>query len=675
MRSNEMAGHPPKRGTRRRGVVAPVISMLMVGALTVPTLAATGAGPAAAPPPAAADVASVIELGDLIAGPVRGVSFDDGALTVAEVSDNGATLIEITPWGDLVGPNGVTDSVAAVASNGDGTVGLTADGTVTAGTDADVATGLTAVVDAAPDGAGGLLVLHDDGRSVTAVDTAGVTGDTVDVGHADAIAADASGAQVYLLDSSAPRLSIRDQDLAELGQVDLTGLISDRAASMTVGASADNTDPASENSLYVLEPAGASASAQLTELSLIDAAGANAAETVASPVPLQVTHTRVLSTLNPPSPDSAGVTFLSNRGSLLVSDSEVNETPLYQGVNLFEIPTDASSLLATGNTLNYSDEPTGLSHNPATNTLYISDDVDDEIFMVQPGTDTIFGTNDDIVDSFDTKDFNSNDPEGVAFDKNSGALFVVDGVNKEVYRVQPNSNGFDGMPVAGGDDTVTQFDTEVLGARDPEGIEFDPTRNRVMVLDHKSDSIYELTSTGTHLETLEIDSANPDVAAGLARGPSSSGMGFSLYVVDRGVDNNSDPNENDGKMYEFAFNPNPVVVPGSVLLDEGSGGGTQTAAVPFTLSGPSPYPVTIDWATFDYTGSPGLIALSTNDFTAASGTLTFPPYTTTVYANVEVNQDNNPENNEYLLVRSFNHVNGRPGGLYGLGVAVIFDDD
>jgi hypothetical protein len=28
---------------------------------------------------------------------------------------------------------------------------------------------------------------------------------------------------------------------------------------------------------------------------------------------------------------------------------------------------------------------------------------------------------------------------------------------------------------------------------------------------------------------------------------------MSLYVVDRGVDNNSDPNENDGKVYEFIF--------------------------------------------------------------------------------------------------------------------------
>ena len=42
--------------------------------------------------------------------------------------------------------------------------------------------------------------------------------------------------------------------------------------------------------------------------------------------------------------------------------------------------------------------------------------------------------------------------------------------------------------------------------------------------------------------------------AGLGFAPSSvNPSDVSLYVVDRGVDNNTNPNENDGLVYEFAF--------------------------------------------------------------------------------------------------------------------------
>ena len=47
---------------------------------------------------------------------------------------------------------------------------------------------------------------------------------------------------------------------------------------------------------------------------------------------------------SPPSPDPAGVTYLSNAGTLLVSDSEVNEMSIFEGVNLFEIDTDGTLL-------------------------------------------------------------------------------------------------------------------------------------------------------------------------------------------------------------------------------------------------------------------------------------------------------------------------------------------
>jgi putative cell wall-binding protein len=39
--------------------------------------------------------------------------------------------------------------------------------------------------------------------------------------------------------------------------------------------------------------------------------------------------------------------------------------------------------------------------------------------------------------------------------------------------------------------------------------------------------------------------------------PATSGSGFSIYVADRGVDNNTDPNENDGRIYEISIGSAP----------------------------------------------------------------------------------------------------------------------
>jgi len=61
--------------------------------------------------------------------------------------------------------------------------------------------------------------------------------------------------------------------------------------------------------------------------------------------------------------------------------------------------------------------------------------------------------------------------------------------------------------------------------------------------------IAHVTTAGELLRTIDISSANAIKPAGLAYAPSQ----MNLYIVDRGVDNNSDPNENDGMVYEFSL--------------------------------------------------------------------------------------------------------------------------
>ena len=74
-----------------------------------------------------------------------------------------------------------------------------------------------------------------------------------------------------------------------------------------------------------------------------------------------------------PSPDPAGVAFISNAGQLLLTDSEVNETPLFTGSNGFESSL-GGSLLGVLSTTGYTDEPAGLGYNPINHHLFVSTD-------------------------------------------------------------------------------------------------------------------------------------------------------------------------------------------------------------------------------------------------------------------------------------------------------------
>jgi hypothetical protein len=269
---------------------------------------------------------------------------------------------------------------------------------------------------------------------------------------------------------------------------------------------------------------------------------------------------------NPPSPDPSGITYNSFRNTLLISDGEVEEIPtLFVGSNLFESNL-SGSLNRTGSSTAYTNEPTGVSVNPANGRLYVSDDNARRIFEINPGSDGLYGSSDDtVISSFSTRPFGSLDPEDVAFASSLGHLFISDGVNNEIYRVTPSGT------------FVSQFDTESSGVLDPEGVVYDPTSNHLFVVGKPATAVAEFTLDGTLVRTIDISAARARKPAGLTLAPTSQTLeGTSLYIVDRGVDNDSDPNENDGKVYEFSLsaaapvNQPPVVNAGLDLIVSGN---------------------------------------------------------------------------------------------------------
>jgi uncharacterized protein YjiK len=248
---------------------------------------------------------------------------------------------------------------------------------------------------------------------------------------------------------------------------------------------------------------------------------------------------------------------------LLVVDSEVEKLPGFTGENVFEVSL-SGTLLDAFSTIPFSNEPNGVAYNPNNNHLYISDDDWKRIFELNPGLDGLYFTGDDILTWFSTSAFDCVDPEGVAFDNHRVHLFLACGNDghiewpERVYDVAPGPNGiFDGVSPSG-DDQVSHFDLGPLGVKGPEGIEYNPDYYSLLILSEVDEIIAETTLTGSMIRIINIAPMGAISPAGLAYAPASDDPSHRhLYIADRGLDNGSGPDFNDGKLFEVAVPPRP----------------------------------------------------------------------------------------------------------------------
>jgi hypothetical protein len=259
------------------------------------------------------------------------------------------------------------------------------------------------------------------------------------------------------------------------------------------------------------------------------------------------------SAFSPSSPDPSGIVYRPAQDRLLISDSEVDETGLYRGSNLFTA-TRTGLGFGSGTLLPDNKEPTDLGFNPNDGTLYVSNDDKDRISRVRPGPDGVHGTADDNVSNFSTAAFGSGDPEGVDYNRATGRVLVCDGSDREVYTVDPVNGTF-----GDGNDAVTHFDLARYGARDCEGLGLDRRRNTLLAVDWTTDAIYELSMGGglrRKFNLSAIPTANSvvaDVAMAPSSNPFDSPSAMNYWIVDRHVDNNAaTPPPNDGLLYEMS---------------------------------------------------------------------------------------------------------------------------
>jgi len=386
-------------------------------------------------------------------------------------------------------------------------------------------------------------------------------------------------------------LSPADQELYELteaGQLvstrDLTATELTDPQGMVFAPSADSTDDPTIMDLYIADSGrGAgkgrgNVNGQIVELSLtaptLAIATANSvtaavtaavtansvtaptlAITAASSFTSSLVRTIDTSQWSPPSPDPSGLTYLPDSNTLLMSDAEVEETVRrithFQGVNVWEFTLDGT-VLRTANVskiaptvVPMNNEPTGVTWNPINGHFFVSSDDAKEVYDLNPGTDGWIGAGDTWT-HFDTQAAGNTDVEGIAFDPRNNRVFIADGVDQEVYVYTLSGS------------LASHFDVKRYGVEDPETVEFNPVSGTLFVMssNRATPVIVETTTNGKLLQTINIAAANPRAAAGLAYAPASNGSGAKrFYIVDRGVDNNSNPNIIDGKMYEMTAPP------------------------------------------------------------------------------------------------------------------------
>jgi hypothetical protein len=254
-----------------------------------------------------------------------------------------------------------------------------------------------------------------------------------------------------------------------------------------------------------------------------------------------------------PAIDPAGVVYHEPTNTLFVADSEINEVaPAFDVVqaNIFQTPLTGTNTLDKWDTTQNTGaepvanrEPTGITYCPGDGHFYVSNDDADHIYRY-----AYDGTSLTAVDAVSTRGVAS-DPEGITCDPATGLIYVIGGIEVSIIVYSYNS----GFVLEDIIDLPTTAGNPNGYPNDAEGIAFDPGSNHLFIVAANEDRIYEYDVFGVFIKSFDIGtfSPNPRSAQGLTIGPSSQDpQQTSFYISDAMWDNDSDPNERDGRIYE-----------------------------------------------------------------------------------------------------------------------------
>ena len=401
------------------------------------------------------------------------------------------------------------------------------------------------------------------------------------IGLLKGLAYNPGNGHLYVSEPSQKKLYELTQNGNIVSTFDLASLGINNPSAMTFAPSVDNTDDPNIYDLFVLDDGQtaktglfsftstrqqtSSANGQIVELSLAASMALPPGTTL---MPATLVRTFDTSVWNHPSPDPSGIDYWPLTGQLMIDDSEIEESvggnpPVYwHGFNIFQ-STLAGNLVGNCTTFtsnptslvynNFTNEPSGFAINPSNNHFFISSDgSNSRVHEVGPGADGVYCTPDDTVTrTLIATLYGATDAEDVAYGDNT--LFVSDGVNAEVYSIPLGAGGV----LGGGDDgPVTQFDTAALGFTDLEGIAYNSDAGTLFIVSTAGSENYlgEVTTSGSLIRAYDLSFMGTvgNIRSGVTYAPGSQNLAIkNIYIVSRGVDNNANPNDNDGEVWEI----------------------------------------------------------------------------------------------------------------------------
>ena len=456
-----------------------------------------------------------------------------------------------------------------------------------------------------------------------------------------------SNGHLYVSNPTQKKLYELTQTGDLISAFDLASLGINNPSAMTFAPSVDNTDDPNIYDLFVLDegqtgPAAKSgvfarpvsaqqtapADSQIVELSLVAPMALPPGTTLLPTTLVNVIDTSIAA-WNPSAPDPAGVDYWPLTGRLLISDSEVEEMPPYfQGKNVFE-STTSGTLVSTCFT-SFSNEPTGVAVNPNNNHIFFSDDTgsNDKVYEVNIGPDGTYCTGDDTVTVTNVAVlYGASDAEDVAYGNNT--LFIASGIDGEIFRVPL---GADGVLGGGDDGAMTHFDTTVLGFSGMEALGYNADSDTLFIASPTDKYLGETTTAGTLLQAYDLDYTGLTHREDVTYAPGSQNPTIkTIYMTDRGVDNNSDPNENDGQVWEINISgpgtPTPSRTPTKTNTPTAgpSPTSTPTATHTFTPTSTPTFTATVPpsgntfYSSFASSGTVGGVAFADEDILEFNG--------------------------------------------------------
>jgi len=130
-------------------------------------------------------------------------------------------------------------------------------------------------------------------------------------------------------------------------------------------------------------------------------------------------------------------------------------------------------------------------------------------------------------------------------------LIVSDSTTRRIYKIRRGRDRKFGTR----DDVIGSFGTYRYGFTTAEDVVATRFTHHLLIVSSRQRFILETTMKGALVRKIDLTGLGVKAASGITFAPGTDGSKSRLYLTDSGVDNNINPGENDGRLFELKIVP------------------------------------------------------------------------------------------------------------------------